>query len=88
MLAAACFNTYVFAGEPVNALPGVDFLEYLADMQEIDGEWVSPVDLQQQNIENPMQTDETTIAQDPTENDPVNKHVDDGPPSQTQEKTL
>jgi hypothetical protein len=62
MLAAACLTTPIFADEPVKALPALNFFEYLAAMQKIEGEWVSPVALVDKNIDLALPPSVVTIA--------------------------
>jgi hypothetical protein len=88
MLAAACFTTPIFADEPVKDSPAVNFFEYLADMQKIEGEWVSPVDLLDKNIELALPPSVATTANRSLKKD-VTSIVDDQPaPVQTPEKKL
>jgi hypothetical protein len=86
MLAAACLTTPIFADEPVKALPALNFFEYLAAMQKIEGEWVSPVDLLDKNIDLALPPSVVTIADQSLKKD-ATSIVDDRPaPVQTPEK--
>ncbi|WP_293747956.1 hypothetical protein [uncultured Paraglaciecola sp.] len=88
MLAAACLTTPIFADEPVKALPAVNFFEYLADMQKIEGEWVSPVDLLDKNIDLALPPSVATTAGQPLKKDATSNVVDKPAPIKTQEKKL
>jgi hypothetical protein len=88
MLAAACLTTPIFADEPVKALPAVNFFEFLADMQKIEGEWVSPVDLLDKNIDLALPLSVATPADQPLKNDAASIVVDKPVPVQTPEKKL
>jgi hypothetical protein len=86
MLAVACLTTPIFADEPVKVLPALNFFEYLAAMQKIEGEWVSPVDLLDKNIDLALPPSVVTIADQSLKKD-ATSIVDDRPaPVQTPEK--
>ncbi|MGS2721101.1 hypothetical protein [Paraglaciecola aestuariivivens] len=48
MLLATLLSHPSLAKETVKPLPSADFLEFLAELQKIDGKWVSPLDVQPQ----------------------------------------
>jgi hypothetical protein len=86
MLAAACLTTPIFADEPVKALPALNFFEYLAAMQKIEGKWVSPVDLLDKDIDLALPPSVATTADQSLKKD-ATSIVDDQPaPVQTPEK--
>jgi hypothetical protein len=88
MLAAACLTTPIFADEPVKALPAVNFFEYLAAMQKIEGEWVSPVDLLDENIDPALPPSVATTAHQSVKIDATSIVNDQPALVQTPEKKL
>jgi|TARA_R110000868_G_scaffold24148_3_gene95839 hypothetical protein len=88
MLAAACLTTPIFADEPVKALPALNFFEYLADMQKVEGEWVSPVDLLDKNIDLALPPSVATTADQPLRNDAASVADDQPTPVKIPEKKL
>jgi hypothetical protein len=47
MLAFTCCINPVFAKDEVKTenVPSMEFLEYLAELQQVDGKWLSPADM-------------------------------------------
>ncbi len=55
MLAFTCLSPMALATEPAaktpaRAMPSADFLEFLAEMKQVDGKWVSAIDLANQDV--------------------------------------
>ena len=59
-----CFMTPIFAEEQTadKEMPSADFLEFLGEWETIDGEWIDPVVLENEEIGKLIETvNETTI---------------------------
>jgi hypothetical protein len=56
MLALVCYFNPTFAKDGTQDAPSMAFLEYLADLEQFDGQWLSPMDMgaQQQLLESAM----------------------------------
>lgn len=56
MLLLTCYNSPILAQDETLEAPDMAFLEYLAGLQQVDGKWLSPVDMlsEQQLIESAL----------------------------------